>query len=65
MYLNNKNIVATKFNTKTKYQKASVLIEKKNVIINSDSYKKREKIFNKKGIWIDTKPLIFNNIKQN
>ena len=65
MYLNNKNIVATKFNTKTNYQKASVLIEKKNVIINSDSYTKREKIFNKKGIWIDTKPLIFNNIKQN
>ena len=54
------NISATKFNTKTNYQKGSVLIEKKDVILNFDSYTKREKIFNNKGIWIETKPL---NIK--
>ena len=57
MYLNNKNIVATKFNTKTNYQKASVLIEKKNVTLSSASYTKRKKCYSDDNIWIDTKPL--------
>ena len=37
MYLNNKNITATKFNTITKFEKASVIIEKKDVALNFDS----------------------------
>ncbi|KZT15563.1 hypothetical protein NEOLEDRAFT_1081995, partial [Neolentinus lepideus HHB14362 ss-1] len=61
MYFNNKNIQATKFNTITNYEKASVLIEKKDIVLNYDSYTKREKIFNNDGIWINTKPLIYNN----
>lgn len=50
MYWNNNNIVATKFNTKTNYEKGSVLIEKKDIILNYDSYIKREKIYNNEGI---------------
>ncbi len=65
MYFLNKNITATKFNTVTNYEKASVLIEKKNVILNHDSYTKREKVYNNEGIWIDTKPLNYNNICPN
>ena len=60
MYFENKNITATKFNTITNYTNASVLIEKKDVKLNHDSYTKRIKIFNKEGLWVDTKPL---NIK--
>jgi DNA polymerase type B, organellar and viral len=63
MFWDNKNVTATKFNTITDYKKASVLIEKKDVILNHDSYKKREKIYNNEGIWIDTKPLLLNNSK--
>ena len=58
MYFNNNNIIATKFNTLSNYEKASVIIEKKkNIILNSDAYTKREKIYNKQSLWIDTKPL--------
>lgn len=61
MYWNNKNITATKFNSVTNYQKASVVIEKKIVVLNYDSYTKREKTYNNEGIWIDTKPLNYYN----
>ena len=57
MYWNNKNINVTKWNTLTNYEKASVLIEKKDVILNYNSYTKREKLFNEEALWIDTKPL--------
>ena len=60
MYWNKSNIKATKFNTTINYEKASVLIDKKEVTLNYDSYTKRDKIYNNKGIWVDTKPL---NIK--
>ena len=62
MYFDNENVLATKINTKKDYQKASVVIEKKNVVINYDSYTKREKVYNNEGIWIDTKTLNYNNI---
>ena len=58
MYWFNKNITARKYNSKTNYEKASVLIEKKDVILNYDSYTKREKIYNLEGIWVETKPLL-------
>ena len=61
MYYDNKNVVATKTNIKTNYQKASVLIEKKYVIINYDSYTKRTKFYNNEGLWVYTKPLIMND----
>lgn len=52
-----KNIKAKKLNSLTNYEKSSVLIEKKDVNLNYDSFTKREKIYNNKGIWVDTKPL--------
>ena len=57
-YYNKQNVVATKLNSITNYEKASVLIEKKEVILNFDAYTKREKIYNDQGIWIETKPLL-------
>ena len=62
MYLDKSNVTATKFNSISNYQKASVVIEKKDVVLNYDAYTKREKIYNNKDIWIDTKPLNYNNI---
>lgn len=61
MYFENKNVIATKINSITNYEKASVVIEKKDVVLNYNSYTKREKIYNNEGIWIDTKPLNYNN----
>ena len=61
MYYENKNVTAQKFNSIINFNKASVLIEKKDVILNFNSYTKREKIYNNEGIWIDTKPLKYNN----
>ena len=44
-------MIATKFNTLSNYEKASVIIEKKkNIILNSDAYTKREKIYNKQSL---------------
>ena len=57
MFYENKNIQTKKSNTISNYNKASVLIEKKDIILNYNSYTKREKIYNDKNIWIDTKPL--------
>ena len=57
MYWNNSNVSAIKLNSKTNYEKASVLIDKKEVILNFDSYQKRDKIFNSEGLWIQTKPI--------
>nr|YP_010044372.1 DNA polymerase [Trametes versicolor]QPF23613.1 DNA polymerase [Trametes versicolor] len=61
MYWYNSNVTATKFHTITNYQNASVLIKKKDVVLNYDSFTKREKIYNNEGIWIDTKPLNYND----
>ena len=68
MYFNKENIKTTKFNTITNFEKGSVVIENKNIILNFDSYKKRKKIYNDKGLWIDTIPLNFkinNNFNNN
>lgn len=65
MYFNKENIKTTKFNTITNFEKGSVVIENKDIILNFDSYKKRKKIYNDKGLWIDTTPLIINNNKTN
>ncbi len=62
MYFNNKSIKATKFNTVTNYEKASVLIEKKRCIIKFWFLYKKRKVFNNEGIWINTKPLLYKNI---
>lgn len=40
------------------YEDGSVTICKEKVTINSEGYTRREKIFNNKGLWINTKPLV-------
>jgi len=45
MYWENKNTLANKTNTTYNYVKAYVIIEIKEVVINHDSVKKRDKIF--------------------
>ena len=55
------NIVGIKQNTKTNYEKGSVVIGQKAVELDNNSYKKREKVYlNNK--WVDTRPLSYNNI---
>lgn len=61
MLLNNEKIKAYKYSTTTNFEKASVLIDKKEVLINPNSYNQREKICDETGNWKDTKPLIVNN----
>ena len=39
-----------------------VKITEEKLTINSDSYTKREKIYNKQNEWIDTKPMFINKI---
>lgn len=36
-------------------------LKKKDITLNYNSYTKIIKIFNDKGIWVDTKPLDINN----
>ena len=60
MYYRQQNVIAIKNDSKTYYDKGSVVISTKTVNLNHDVYKKRQKIFNKEGLWVDTKPL---NIK--
>ena len=50
MYYENKGLLAEKGETKTDYVKGTVNIKTKKVILNPDSYKKREKIFGDEGL---------------
>lgn len=63
LYWNKENIKALKNNTIINYEKASVIIEQKKITLNYDAYKKREKIFDENGLWVDTKPLSFYNLE--
>jgi DNA polymerase type B, organellar and viral len=63
MYHYSQSIKANKIYGKTNYSLGSVLIENKKIIIDWNSYKKRDKIYNSKtNIWIDTRPLLFDNL---
>jgi hypothetical protein len=44
MYWKNKNTIANKTNTTYNSVKASVIIENKEVVINHDFFKKRDKV---------------------
>lgn len=56
MYFNNKNIDTVRNHTTIMYNKSSVKIETKNIVINPNAYTKRVKII-EDGIWRDTKPI--------
>ena len=65
MYKDNLNINTMKTNTDINYEKGSVIIEKKKVVLNYNSYTKRNKIYNENGLWIDTKPLLLKKDTDN
>lgn len=60
--LNRKNVDPSKKNTIRDYTKGSVSITNKNVILNADAYIKRSKLYDDKGLWVNTQPNIINTI---
>jgi len=62
MYFNSKPVQGEKLTTKTNYSKGSVTIQKENITIDWNVYKKRTKVYDYKNIWVDTKPLYIDNI---
>ena len=54
----NKNATAVKSNSQINNSKGNVSIATKQVNLNWDAYHKREKLYNKDGLWVDTKPLV-------
>lgn len=64
MYFNENNVYAIKNETIKNLSKGSVLIKDKEIVLQHDAFSKRDKIYSKEGIWIDTKPIIFNNTQK-
>jgi len=63
MYLNSKSIEANRISGKINYALGSVLIDNKKIIIDWNSFKKRDKIFEPKtNLWVDTRPLYIDNL---
>lgn len=62
MYYSNKNILANKNSTITNLSLGSVIITENKVLLQHDAYTKREKIYNEKGLWVETRPILYNNI---
>ena len=57
MYLNKQDVIADKNYSVIMYEKGSVNIDTKKTILHFDAYTKREKLYNSKGKWTNTKPL--------
>lgn len=65
MYLNSQPIKADKLSSIVNYNKGSVLLQTKEITIDWDSFKKREKIFDSKyNLWVDTRPLYIDNLSR-
>src|ERR1700678_1508466 len=65
MYLKSHSITGEKLSADINYSKSSVLLQTKEITINWDSLKKREKIFDSKSnLWIDTRPLYIDNLSR-
>ena len=64
MYFTNKNVYAQKTSTVTNLTKGSIIIQDKKILLRSDGYLKREKLYNGTGLWVDTKPLVYNNFNR-
>jgi len=63
MYLESKNIKATKVYSNINVEKGYVLIESKKVELNWDSYKKRIKLYDSvSNLWVNTKPIYIDNL---
>lgn len=65
MYFNKKNITAIKSDSKVNYKEGYVNIDTKEVTLRFDSYLKREKLYDKAGLWVDTRPLIYTDKPRN
>ena len=61
MYLDSKSVTGIKTYGITSHSKGSVTIKSQKVVIDWNSYKKREKIYIK-DMWINTKPLYINTL---
>lgn len=60
MYWENKNIIGERSETYLNYKEGYVNINKKNIILNYNSFTKRDKLY-KNGLWVDTKPITYNS----
>lgn len=60
MYLNKQDVLADKNYSTIMYDKGSVNIDTRKTMLHHDAYTKREKVYNSKGKWIDTKPLVYS-----
>jgi DNA polymerase type B, organellar and viral len=66
MYLKALPIKGEKLSSYTNYFKGSVLLQKKEITIDWNSFKKREKIFDSRlNLWVDTRPLYIDNLSRN
>ena len=57
MYFKKLNIKARKTESKSNPKEGYVNINEKDITLRFDSFSKRDKIYNRKGRWIDTKPI--------
>lgn len=62
MYYNNKNILTKKSHTIKDLSKGFVNLTNKDILLKYDSFLKRIKIYDRNGLWVDTKPITYNNI---
>ena len=63
MYKYNTHISVTRLEAQKSYAKGSVIFKLNEILLNFDSYTKRQKIYNIFGLWIDTKALLYNDNK--
>lgn len=65
MYLKKQSIIGDKLSSYINYSKGFVLLQTKEITIDWDSFKKREKIFDSKfNLWVDTRPLYIDNLSR-
>jgi len=65
MYLKKQSIIGEKLSSYINHTKGYVLLQTKEITIDWDSFKKREKIFDSKlNLWIDTRPLYIDNLSR-
>lgn len=63
LYFGSTDVCGLKKSTLTDLSKGSVIIQDKKILIQHNVYNKREKIFNREGLWVNTKPLKYNNVE--
>lgn len=64
MYFNVKNVRGKKTFSTTNYTKGFVSIEENNLFWVTKNIKKGEKIYNKENLWVNTKPIVYNNVEK-